>query len=94
MFGVAPVVGMGVEPGVAVVWLLASDGLYEIKRDFLRQCVGWLDHLQRHYPLGINYVHTANKAAIEWCKHVGFELGPVQVYGQAGENFMQLTRRA
>lgn len=92
MFGVVPNVGLGVTPGVGCVWLLASPALYDIKRDFLRQCVRWIDHLQRFYPLVYNYVHTENRAAIEWCKYVGFSFGPVQPYGVAGENFMQITR--
>ena len=92
MFGVVPLVGMGIPPGWGTVWLLASSGLYEIKCDFLRQCIHWIDHLQRFYPCVTNYIHVANKPAIKWCKYVGFSLGPAQPYGIAGESFMQITR--
>jgi hypothetical protein len=92
MFGVVPLVGMGIPPGWGTVWLLAAHGLYGIRRDFLRQCTNWIDHLQRFYPCVTNFVHVENRPAIAWCQYVGFNLGPVQKYGVAGEHFMQITR--
>jgi hypothetical protein len=92
MFGVVPLVGMGIPPGWGTVWLLASYGLYTVRKEFMRQCVPWIDHLQRYYPNVVNYVHVANKPAIAWCQYVGFSIGTVQKYGVAGENFMQILR--
>lgn len=93
MFGVVPVTAMNVPPGIGCIWLLASPALYEVKRDFVRQCPRWLDHLQRYYPTAINYVHVANKPALTWCKAMGFSFGVVHKAGVAGENFIQITRR-
>lgn len=93
MFGVVPLVGMGIEPGWGVAWLLASNGLFEIKRDFLHQCRLWIDFLQKHYPSVVNYVHTENEAAIAWCKWVGFVLEEPVVYGVAEEKFHRAIRK-
>jgi hypothetical protein len=92
MFGVVPINEVGVPPGHGIVWLLASPLLYEIKLDFLRQCSGWLDHLQRFYPWVHNYVHAENQAAMRWCKYTGFHISPADPYGVRGESFHFISR--
>lgn len=93
MFGVTPLVGMGIPPGWGTAWLLASNGLYSIKKEFLQQCPLWLDHLQRHYPVVTNFVHVKNTPGLRWCQYVGFSFATTAVpYGIAGEKFIQVTR--
>lgn len=93
MFGAVPLSGTGWEPGSAVLWLLGTDGIWEIRHDFLSQCVNWIDHLQRNYPYGINMVHTRNYAAIKWCDAVGFDFEGVAKYGVEEEDFLRAVRR-
>jgi hypothetical protein len=42
MFGIAPYSAMGVPPGAGVLWLLGSEGIKEIKDDFLWQWCEWV----------------------------------------------------
>jgi hypothetical protein len=81
MFGIAPYSAMGVPPGAGVLWLLGSEGIKEIKDDFLWQCRDWVNFLQTHYPYGFNFVHTENHAALRWCEWVGFQFQEEIMYG-------------
>jgi hypothetical protein len=92
MFGCAPISGIGIEPGMGVLWFLGNEGLFEIKKDFMRQISIWLDWLQRYTPVCINYVSVENTVALRWCKEVGFEIGEPEVTGQNGELFRRVTR--
>lgn len=94
IFGSIALVGMGIEPGVGCAWFLATDGLYSIKKAFLKQCPLWMDHVQRHYPLVINYIHPNNKAGIKWAKWMGWDFHGLETYGVLGEKFLKVTRSA
>jgi len=93
MFGAAPLVGMGIEPGLCVLWFLATDRLFEVRRDLMRQIGVWLDWLQRFSPTGINFVSVDNHIALAWCKAVGFEIGEPTPHGINGEMFRPVIRR-
>jgi hypothetical protein len=86
MFGIAPFSEVGVPPGAGVLWLLGSEGIKEIKVDFLWQCRDWVNWLQTHYPFGFNFVHTKNTAALKWCEFVGFQFEGEFMYGHDPEN--------
>ena len=93
MFGAAPLVGMGIEPGLCVLWFLATDRLFEVRYDLMRQIGVWLDWLQRFSPTGINFVSVDNHIALAWCKAVGFEIGEPTPHGINGEMFRPVIRR-
>lgn len=92
MFGVVPISDMGVPPGWGCAWFLATDGLYAIKPMFLQQCPVWMDHVQRHYPHVINYVHPYNSAGIKWAEWMGYKFHGLETYGVAGEKFFKVVR--
>lgn len=64
--------GLAYQGTAGVPWLLASDGLRKIAKQFIRHnreiVEGWLDRT----PLLINYVSAENTTAINWLKWLGF----------------------
>ena len=85
MFGVS-------EDGV--VWMLASDTLFQIHTErFLRECRFWVDILQGPHRVIYNWVDHRNKKSIRWLKFCGFEISPTTVpYGPYGHPFYLLYR--
>lgn len=59
-------------PGVGFVWMLATNGLSGIIRDFIRQTPLYLTLFHRSYPVLGNYVDERNEVHIRWLKRVGF----------------------
>jgi hypothetical protein len=95
MFGAAPVDSVTKaieEPGNCILWFLATEELFTIKKDFMRQISNWLDWLQRFYPVGINHVSVENHTALKWCEAVGFVLGPPEPHGRNNELFRMVRR--
>jgi hypothetical protein len=86
MFGIAPFSAMGIPPGTGVLWLLGSEGIKEIRDDFLLQSRDWINFLQIHYPFGFNFVHAENHASLRWCEFVGFKFEGEMMYGIDPEN--------
>lgn len=74
-----------------VVWMLASEGLYTIKRDLITQAPGWIEHLNTLYPTLTNVVDERNTVSTRWLERLGFvfvdELIPV-----GGTNFRRFYR--
>lgn len=70
------VVAMGgcvqLAPNLGCPWLLASDGLLEIKRDFLRDCRPQLIKLHGTFPTLYNEVWDGNTLHIRWLRWLGF----------------------
>ena len=59
-------------PLVGSPWLLASDGLLDIKRDFLRDCRPQLIRLHGDFPTLYNEVWEGNTVHIRWLRWLGF----------------------
>lgn len=62
-----------VEPNVGAVWLLGTDDINNISRQFLRESKKWLDELYENYDLLFNYVDERNTVHIKWLKWLGFD---------------------
>ena len=74
-------------------WMLASDGILGIQRQFLRQGREWIEQASAEYPVLINYVHRDNHKAIRWLKFLGFTFTClVPEYGVGKEPFYQFVR--
>lgn len=56
-------------------WMLASDGLEEIKWPFLRECRNRLAEIHSRYPFLHNHVWEGNTTHIRWLKWLGFTVG-------------------
>lgn len=61
-------------PQLGCPWLLASDGLLEIKRDFLRDCKPELIKLHGAFPTLYNEVWEGNTLHIRWLRWLGFNV--------------------
>lgn len=92
MFGVVPKIDLESVPGQGIVWFLASNGLYDVKRSFIKQCPVWLTHLQRYYHHVENFVHMDNTVGLKWVEYLGFTLEGVVNHGILGERFMHVTK--
>ncbi len=76
LVGDTPVAMFGsgiVEPRVGAVWLLGTDGIHDISRQFLRESKKWLEELHDNYDLLFNYVDERNTVHIKWLKWLGFK---------------------
>lgn len=60
-------------PGVGHVWLLGSDEIGDIGRQFLRESRKWLKEISSPYDLVCNVVHEDNELHIKWLKFLGFK---------------------
>ena len=69
MFGVTP---DPIDPTTGYVWLLGSDDIQDISRQFLRESRSWLDHIGSHYELLTNVVHEDNHLHHKWLRFLGF----------------------
>jgi hypothetical protein len=67
--------GVGPTPSQIVgrPWLVGTDYLLSIKRDFIQQGPFWLHHLNTIYPVLENIVLEKNTTAVRWLKRLGFE---------------------
>lgn len=87
IFGVAPLKGRWGAP-----WLLATDGLPLIAREFIKQCPKYVNEMHDECPMLINYVHAENKTAINWLKHLGFTFMPAQIMGTGRAAFLPFIK--
>jgi hypothetical protein len=93
MFGVSPLIGIGIPDGWGIAWMLGSDGFLDIRHDFLKYGPLWFDHVQRYRRTVVNMIHVDNAVALAWAEAIGFELtGPVP-QGEDGEFFYTAIRR-
>lgn len=92
MFGVAPVLGAGVPPGVGAPWLLATPDLYRIRRALVRYTRAWVEWMNSIYPHLLNAVSAENTDAVRWLRLAGFEVREPAPLGVEGKPFHIFTR--
>lgn len=68
-------------------WMLASERLKDIRKDFLRQCKPVLRSMMEKRPYLTNMVWSGNKVHIKWLQWLGFAIGPGIPMGPDGELF-------
>jgi hypothetical protein len=79
LFGVSP---HPEEPGLGLVWLLATDDALRVSRSIMREAPLWLDHLGRNYHALINAADQRNDLHIRWCEATGFtSVGEQEING-------------
>lgn len=71
MFGVGDI---NILAGVGAPWLLGTDDVEAISRDFLRGSLEWRDQLLRRYSVLRNFVDARNRVSIRWLRWLGFRL--------------------
>lgn len=70
IYGVIP----GHTPDVGAVWMLATDGLLEFSRQFLRESREAVAKLCEGYRLVYNFTDARNTAHHRWIKWAGFTI--------------------
>lgn len=79
--------------GGGVPWMLASDKITDISRQFLRESRKWIEKVQDEYPLLYNYVSAENEIAITWLSFLGFKfIREVEDYMGGGLTFIEFVR--
>jgi hypothetical protein len=61
---------------VRVPWMLATDDIRAIGREFLLGSHGEVDRMRKSYALLINNVHSKNTLSMRWLKWLGFIIDP------------------
>ena len=81
------------DPFVGCPWLLASDRLPEIRKEFLPQSYEWVQRINKQFPVLRNYVDKRNTKAIRWLKYLGFQfIDLVEDYGVGKKPFYEFVR--
>lgn len=68
-------------------WMLASDLLLSVKREFVKECRRFVQAMLDRYGYLENYVWTGNKIHIYWLEWLGFVIEQPQPHGIDGEPF-------
>jgi hypothetical protein len=65
-------------------WLLGTEAIRRVSREFLRQCPLYVARMQERFPVLENFVHAENRLSIRWLKWCGFTLGekPLRINGE------------
>ena len=69
---------------VGIPWLLGTDAISKVDREFIRQSRAYVDRMHRHFHRLENIVHAENTLSIRWLKWCGFsiEKEPVERNGE------------
>lgn len=88
MFGVGEVA-----PRIGVPWLLASDELPKVQRQFLPESLKWVNKVNDQYDLLFNYVYAGNTVSIRWLKWLGFSfIQKIDNWGVHPAPFIEFAR--
>lgn len=71
LFGVAPAVPCE----VGSIWLLASDDIYNWRKEFMRASRHYVEIMHRFYPHLGNFVDNRNRTSQAWLRRLGFQPG-------------------
>lgn len=77
----------GIEGVEGCPWMMASDLLLQIKRDFIKECRRFVAAMLDRYASLENYVWSGNKIHRYWLEWLGFNIEPAQPFGINGEPF-------
>lgn len=73
--------------GVGCPWLIGSTALAKYKRELIAESKRLLPELMGSFSKLENYVHSENKQAVRYLKHIGFTIHTAEPYGCNGELF-------
>lgn len=76
------------------IWLIATGEFERHARFSLRMGRRLIPKLLENYDELVNYVHSDNRASLNWLRHLDFEIAPAAPYGVAKQLFHRVTRRA
>lgn len=80
-------------PNVGIPWLLASDGLPKVAKEFIPQSQQWIERVHERYDLLFNYVYANNTTSIRWLKWLGFSfIRKIDDFGTNPAPFIEFAR--
>lgn len=88
MFGIVPESMLG---NKASVWMLATDGINNIKRRFVRHSKAFINMFLYFFPVLENYVHDKNVKSIEWLRMCGAKIEEAIPFGAEQKLFRRFT---
>lgn len=75
-----PAIVYGVCPGASLVegsvWMLATERLRHVRREFVERCRAEVDRMLATFPYIHNHVHAGNTRALHWLRWLGFTIDP------------------
>jgi len=77
----------GIDGEAGCPWMMASDLLLKVKRDFVKECRRFVDAMLDRYHHLENYVWAGNKIHIYWLEWLGFTMEAPTPFGINGEPF-------
>lgn len=79
----------GVAPDTGVPWLLSTDDIYTVSREFLKQSRAYVERMQAHFLYLENRVHAENIFSMRWLKWCGFTVNdtPEMINGESFYSF-------
>lgn len=93
MEGDTPIGMFGVSSGsilsnIGIPWLLGTDAMLKIRRQFVRESIQYLNEMLVLYPRLVNFIHIDNVASLRWLRWMGFDFdGPVKAGPEDAEFF-------
>ena len=73
-------------------WMLASEGLKDIRKSFVRECRKYVAEMASHYPVLSNVAWSKNVVHIKWLQWLGFTLGEALPCGPDRELFVHFRK--
>ena len=90
VWGVVP---MCMISGVGSIWMLGTDDLKLVRKQFIKYTPAYLEHILAAFPLIYNEVDTRNTVAIRWLKWLGFTFGDIRENPHSGVPFQYFEMR-
>ena len=77
---------------MGIPWLLGTDAMLNIRRQFVRESEKYLAEAHKLYPRLLNFVHAGNVQSLRWLMWLGFDFdGPIEA-GPDGAEFFKFER--
>lgn len=90
IFGVAP----HTQPGIGVVWLLATPESEHETRAFVHAGRYYVDLMERLFPVLLNTVDADNVRTRRWLRALGFTEDPKIITSQSGHPFILVEKQS
>lgn len=74
-------------PDVGIPWLVATNDIEKVAKDFHKRSKEILKKMQAGYRGLINYADAENTATLHWLKRLGFTILEPEPYGRSGMPF-------
>ncbi len=87
-----PLAIFGINKNDCTIWLLATEGLREVEKPFLRQCRELVNFLAKKHKILWNYVDCRNELHIKWLKWCGFKFLRKVNYGKLNQPFYEIVK--